>query len=93
MLTVPALVAEIPFARKRAGPVDRAGYVVILSCNRFGRAGNRDGFLKSHLPNYCAAYCAGMRARPRDEFSSCNGKQKSVSGTRASILIEPVLLM
>ena len=35
-------------------------------------------------PNYCAAYCAEMRARPRNEFSSCNHTQKSVSGTRAS---------
>ena len=47
MLTEPALVAEIPFARKRAGFVDRAGHVVTLSCNRFWRAGNGAGFLKS----------------------------------------------
>ena len=47
MLTGPALVAEIPLARKRAGLVDRAGIVVILSCNRFGRADSRAGFLKS----------------------------------------------
>ena len=79
-----SLVAEIPFARKRAGPIDRAGKVAILSCNRFGRAGNRAGFLKSQLPNYCTAHCAGMRARPRNEFSSCNRKQTSISGTRAS---------
>ena len=42
--------------------------------------------IKTFPPNHCAPYCAGTRARPRDEFFSCNRKQKSVSGTRASPL-------
>ena len=35
----------------------------------------------------------GMSVQPRDEYSSCNRKQKSVSGTRPALLIGPAFLM
>ena len=47
MFVGPALIAEIPPARKRASPVSRGENAVFSSCNRFDRAGKRVVFAKS----------------------------------------------